>query len=298
MVRGDWGDLGNIVHELPALPALDGVKVNLHCHFLRSNANDIAQVKPLARILAKQIVAYCIPRSEIEAARSLDFDEQVEEITRLTQMAQELFTTTQPNTGEGGELLLYSLLEKNLGAPQILSKMSLKTSSEMQIHGVDGVHAKLLDNGDLAVYWGEAKMYKSVQKALSECFDSLAPYLLGESDQRDVFLLQHYLDAGNDELTSRLLEYFDDKNALSSHVEVRGACLIGFSHSDYPVLPKMLSTISGELDVAAKSWGQGIKTRVMNRKIEGFEIEVFCVPVPSISDFRKAILKAIKGRDT
>ena len=58
-------------------------------------------------------------------------------------------------SGEGGELPLYLLLEMLLGLPQLLCKMPLKTSAETHLHGVDGVHGKLLPSGDLALYWGE-----------------------------------------------------------------------------------------------------------------------------------------------
>ncbi|WP_223252149.1 Hachiman antiphage defense system protein HamA [Paracoccus mutanolyticus] len=45
--------------------------------------------------------------------------------------------TDLKSSGEGGELLLYLLTERFLGLPQILCKMSLKTSAHY--HGADGV---------------------------------------------------------------------------------------------------------------------------------------------------------------
>ena len=219
----------------------------------------------------------------------MSLDRQIPEINRLVNDAAHLFTQTQVKTGEGAELLLYVLLEKELQIPQILSKMSLKTNNEMQYHGADGVHAKLLDNGDLAVYWGEAKLYESVAKAMTDCMSSIAPYLSGVAHERDVFLIRHYVDAGNAEVTARLLEYFDDSSTLSANVEMRGACLIGFVHENYPSLPRDEESVKGELDEVLSGWVRSTKNRLENRSLTKHAIEVFFLPMPSVEEFRKAV---------
>ncbi|MEN4946406.1 Hachiman antiphage defense system protein HamA [Pseudomonas proteolytica] len=35
----------------------------------------------------------------------------------------------------------------HLGAAQLVAKMSLKTSSNMPVHGLDGIHASVKDGG-------------------------------------------------------------------------------------------------------------------------------------------------------
>ena len=205
LVRGGWDELESSIVTYGAPIPVKGTRSIVRCHFLRSDALGIPRLKALAQQLADQIVNYCIPRTEIQKVGELSLDRQIPEITRMAKEAARLFTQTQVKTGEGAELLLYALLEKELQIPQILSKMSLKTSTEMQYHGADGVHAKLLDNGDLAVYWGEAKLYESVTRAMTDCMDSIAPYLLGTAHEQDIFLIRHYADAGNAEVTARLL---------------------------------------------------------------------------------------------
>lgn len=49
---------------------------------------------------------------------------------------QSQFRTPEKKSGEGGEVILCSLLEGHLGAPKILSKMELKTSSQHYVHGL------------------------------------------------------------------------------------------------------------------------------------------------------------------
>ncbi|MGQ4496678.1 HamA C-terminal domain-containing protein [Dermabacteraceae bacterium P13101] len=289
LVRGGWDEVESSIVTYGEPIALEGTRSIVRCHFLRSDPLGAPRLKTLAQQLANQIVNYCIPRTEVEKLGQLSPDRQIPEITRLANEAAGLFTQTQVRTGEGAELLLYALLEKGLQIPQILSKMSLKTSTEMQYHGADGVHAKLLDNGDLAVYWGEAKLYESVSKAMTDCMDSLAPYLAGTAHEQDVFLIRHYVDAGNMEVTARLLEYFDDKSILSANVEMRGACLIGFTHDNYPNLPREEASIRAELDETLGTWAESTRKRLENRSLTKYSVEVFFFPMPSVEEFRKAI---------
>lgn len=289
LVRGGWDEVESslVIYGEPI--SVEGTRSIVRCHFLRSDPLGTPRLKTLAKQLANQIVNYCIPRKEIEKIRKLSLDRQIPEITRLANDAARLFTQTQVKTGEGAELLLYVLLEKELQIPQILSKMSLKTNNEVQYHGADGVHAKLLDNGDLAVYWGEAKLYESVAKAMTDCMSSIAPYLSGVAHERDVFLIRHYVDAGNAEVTARLLEYFDDSSTLSANVEMRGACLIGFVHENYPSLPREEESVKGELDEVLSGWVRSTKNRLENRSLTKHAIEVFFLPMPSVEEFRKAV---------
>ena len=289
LVRGGWDEVESSLVTYGEPIAVEGTRSIVRCHFLRSDRSGIPRLKTLAQQLANQIVNYCIPRTEIEKVGLLSPDRQIPEITRLANEAARLFTQTQVKTGEGAELLLYALLEKGLQIPQVLTKMSLKTSTEMQYHGADGVHAKLLDNGDLAVYWGEAKLYESVAKAMTDCMDSIAPYLSGVAYEQDVFLIRHYVDAGNTEVTARLLEYFNDSSLLSANVEMRGACLIGFVHENYPSLPREKESVKAELDEVLSGWVRSTKNRLKNRSLTKHAIEVFFLPMPSVEEFRKAV---------
>ena len=137
----------------------------LHLRFVRSDPNGIPRVQALAKQLAFQIVHYCIPRTKLAELDGMSQAQLVPALLQMQHDAKALFTTTQATSGEGAELLLYALLEQDLGIPQVLCKMSLKTNPEVQYHGADGVHAKLLADDLLALYWGEAKLYADVAEA-------------------------------------------------------------------------------------------------------------------------------------
>lgn len=146
-------------------------------HFVVKNGNGNPRIEDLAKVLSERVIDYCIPRSRIKEAEAvLRETGSSSAFFRLGTEARDLFSRMQ-RSGEGGELLLYALLEYIIGAPQILCKMALKTNSQMHVHGSDGVHAKFLPNGNLALYWGESKLHANPSSAIDSCFKSIEPFL-------------------------------------------------------------------------------------------------------------------------
>jgi hypothetical protein len=279
---------------------LNGTATTVRCHFVKHGTNDQPRLQQLVNVVAEQIVDYCIPRSRIlEAATHLNDTGSTDKVIRLRREAQDLFTTLE-NSGEGGELLLYTLLEVGLGIPQILCKMPLKTNAQLHYNGVDGVHAKALENGNLAVYWGEAKLYKSPAAAVDSAFESIAPFLLDDgtgASERDVLLLRDNADTGDPAMTAALKRFFTEDAVESAGLEIRGACLVGFSVANYPK-PFGPDGVAIQQRVAnlLKKWHEKLESAVGDRKLAEFEIEVFLVPIPSVDEFRKLLRETIGQR--
>jgi len=96
-------------------------------------------------------------------------------------------STNSKDKGAGaelGEILLYLFLEGVLNAPKLLSKVELKTSSNMYINGWDGVH--LLFNPAVSSYqliYGESKIRISLTDSINDAFDSISNFKIsGTSD--------------------------------------------------------------------------------------------------------------------
>lgn len=276
---------------------LDQTRANIRCHFIRMDPNGRPRTRALAERLASSIIDYCIPRSRINEAREeQDRTGSTHKFGQLAREATQLFTL-QDNSGEGGELLLYALLETMLGIPQILCKMSLKTNRQMHVHGTDGVHAKLLPDGTLALYWGESKLMANVNTAIDACLKSIAPYLTddsGSTTKRDLLLIRDHLDAGAAEATQALIRFFSEDDPQSANLEIRAACLVGFSLAEYPDFREsherdVRQDIRGEIE----TW-QTRAERVIDRHgLQAFELEIFFVPMPSVEDFRKELRSAL-----
>lgn len=117
-------------------------KTVMHLHVLRVDGGDFA-VKPLFKELVNNSISYVLSRQNLEK-----LTEDLSRMGEFFRKIQTQFKAPDPNAGEGGELLLYSFLEVHLGAPKILSKMELKTSSEHYVHGTDGVHLLEVSEGE------------------------------------------------------------------------------------------------------------------------------------------------------
>lgn len=128
-------------------------KTNLHVHVLRVQ-NGNFDLGGLYRELKNNSVAYVLSR--------LNYKKALENPGRLMEVAakvQSQFRIPDEKAGEGGEVILYSLLEGHLGAPKILSKMELKTNSDHYVYGSDGVHLLRTAENTYQLIFGESKMY-------------------------------------------------------------------------------------------------------------------------------------------
>lgn len=76
---------------------------------------------------------------------------------------------------EVGEVLAYCIAVSQLGAAQVAAKMSLKTSSNMPVHGLDGLHAKV-ENGCLYIYFLESKLSQSANAGVADYAESVAGF--------------------------------------------------------------------------------------------------------------------------
>jgi hypothetical protein len=290
MARDAQGLLDALLITVGQPVEITGTRAVCRTHFVRKDGNGRPRVKALAQHLAELVVDYCIPRSRVEEAR--------EHHARTGSSAK--FVRLHREACELSPLWLRAVRVENccctrcskgfLRIPQILCKMPLKTNPQMHVFGTDGVHAKVLDDGRLALYWGESKLHATVASAVDDCFKSVAPFLLSEGDgaaRRDLLLVRDNLDAGEQEVTAALIRFFDQDTAESSRVEFRAACLVGFDLSDYPDPHDSTGDqVQAEVAESINQWADRIRARVEHHELITFEIEVFCVPVPSVKDFR------------
>jgi hypothetical protein len=279
---------------------IDGHSVKVHCHCLTVDGNGRVQPRRLAEFMRNAVADYAIPRSQLAKAKARDLKyNSTEAVTALVEQARHSFTDLA-KTGEGGEMLLFLLAERFLKLPQILCKMDLKTDTRMHYHGADGVYAGVNTEGLLKLYWGESKIYKNVGSAIRDCLASLAPFLVEPEHEdadreRDLILLSDKADLSNPDLTEALKRYFDKNSVMSKRVQYCGVALVGFDASFYP--GDGAKAVADEIAEAARTelekWRSRIGERLKSEKLDQFEIEFFCLPLPSAEDFRSSFLKAM-----
>jgi hypothetical protein len=260
LVRGDKSDLSSYLHEVEASVRHAGTAATLHCYSLALDGASMPRVDDLVKAICWRVVDYAIPRSEIARAKAYDqkFNTQ-RATTELVAKARSLFAPVK-KSGEGGELLLYMLVQTYLRLPQLFCKMPHKTNKKMHVHGIDGIHAGVSSTGDLILYWGESKLHKTISKSVSECMDSLKPYVCPSAKvdprERDLQLLRANLDLDDARLTDAILKYLDPDDPKFNKTLTQGICLVGFDYNAYPTKPniKTITTLQGELRSSLTKW--------------------------------------------
>lgn len=299
IVAGDPNELDVHLQLVERDVPLEDCSVRLHCHCLTVDGNGRVKPERLAEFMRNALVDYAIPKSHLKAAQLRDAKyKSGSAVSTLHHRAISTFTDLQ-NTGEGGEMLLYLLAERFLKVPLVLCKMDLKTDSRVHYHGADGVYASVNDDGLLKLFWGESKVYADPAAAIRDCLASLGPFLVepdyeGAERERDLILLSDKADLSDPDLTDAFRKYFDRSSPLSNRVEYCGIALIAFDAGFYP---KDSTAIAETIRDAAKSelagWASNVQKRIAVEKLDKFDIQFFCVPVPSADGFRQAFLETL-----
>lgn len=283
----------------------------LHARFLCPTFRDgFPLVSELAEFLTHRIVSYCIPRAErkraIEAANQAE-GMDVQAIARLVDKARRLFIKAEQHlarTGEAGELLLYALIERYLGAPLVVAKMLLKTNSQMPVHGTDGIHAKYDPlTQKLILYFGESKLHATLSSALGSAAVSINTFLTDPlAHTHEIQLITDHADLSviSEKQRQVFLDFLDPyKDSSNARVE-RIACLLSFDEdafADLSTLPReeRRSAFHEAYTKKASKHLSNLRSTLQSKGLDATRIDFFLVPVPSVDDFRRAFKEALHG---
>src|SRR3989442_9784088 len=154
--------------------------------------------KGVVEFLVNKIVRYVLKREDIlSAGRNPDLH------SKNFRLARSKFIQGR-TTREAGELLLFLMLESR-GIVQVLSKMSLKTNTEMYYHGVDAVHVEVTDN--VILHLGSSKMMKDFADAVKESLSDMERHAISVKRQdTEVNLISSYIDDSKFEPFTEFIE--------------------------------------------------------------------------------------------
>lgn len=291
-MRGDDHKFMHFIGAFDEPVVLDTTRTTVRTHFLATDANGEPATNQLAKAMASFLLDFAIPRARIKQAwKEYETTRSSDSLSSLHAEAQKLLVKSD-TSGEGGELLLYMLMEKTLGFPQILSKLPLKTNSNVHVHGSDGVHARLGEDGFLDLFWGESKLYESSSSAFSSCFESIAPFLHPDGHdarRQDLVLIREFLNVDDEALAAHLIRYFDESQPESLKVRWNGVCLIGFDVAKYPNVATAVDNEIAEIERQVSRWQASVLKRVSDHGLLTVNIDVFCIPLPSVMKLRQAV---------
>lgn len=299
------GEIYTRIEQVSFDVEIDSTQAKCHCYCLKSDGNGNLRMEDLVDYLDMRIVDYAIPKKEIDEANQYSQDTgSSAKFMSLRKKVQGLFTDLK-KTGEGGEMLLYILAQEVLKLPQLISKMSLKTSGKLHYQGADGIHVSYDTTTDsLNLYWGESKMHKTIGTGISECFESLNGYLLdnysySSTQERDLDLITGNISSNvNDSaLEDLLVRYFDKDDEFSNKLVYKGVCFIGYDYDKYPSssISKTMDELKKEIETELIKHYKSISTNIKKyTNLDTKEIHVFLMPFPSVESFREYYLNTIK----
>jgi len=300
IARGEPSDLLSDLVALEAHAEMGGTRAQTHCYALALDGMGWPRAGLLVDTVCSLVIEYAIPRSKIREAVESCNSGHLGPIQRLAAEARSLFTHLN-QTGEGGELLLFCLAELVLGFPQVMAKMHLKTAPAVHYHGADGVHASVdPETGKLCLWWGESKLHKTAAGATRECLKSLAPLLTERQSStakraRELQLLRYGIDLDDAALEGAIRAYLDIKSPFYRKLKFGGVGLVGFNHSCYPPHPQQANAdaIAKAVAKSSAAWKTGFGKAITEHELEEIDIHLFFLPFPSVSEFRKAVLKGV-----
>jgi len=249
--------------------------------------------------LLESVAHYSISRRNIQKYKNSPMS--------LSKKARELFKDYKRNTGELGEFLLFSFLEGHLDAPKVLSKLELKTATNMFVHGSDGIHFLKLPDGNYQLIFGESKVYGDLTKGLRDAFSSIHDFVneTSASGTKSGINYEKHLISSNifNETWTKEEETFIEQliyPTSDSEFEVDDAfgIFIGFeiniskeekklSNSEFRIKidEKINNIVSRKLD--------NIEKYIENKELFGYSFYIYIMPFTDIDTSRELILERL-----
>lgn len=297
---GDFSSLEPRIRHLEYDTDVCSERIEVRCSYISFRDGEIT-FNEFIDAISHMIIPFCLPRQQIiEASNKMkdacDHVTASRLMSELHEKARGLFIKAKKGShrsGEAGEIVLYILNEWILKAPQIVSKMYLKTNNNMPVHGTDGIHAKFDKNlNKLVLYWGESKCHKTLDSGLKDALTSIKGFIDGGHEKREIDIVSDQLDLGKHgaEAQEAILQYLDPYTKESNDRITVFSCLLVFD------APKLISTTTDsdeieaafvtDANLAVKSFISSIKGKIATSGLGTKRFEFFLIPVPSVQKFR------------
>lgn len=290
--------LGECIDLVTHNETIKGIPATTRMHHLKFDGNGRPMIRALAECLYRHVVDYCI------AARNRQDPLTNQDHARLLKEARKYFvhppaTPDDPDqTGEAGECLLYMLIEVILQAPQMVAKMELKTNPNDEVKGSDGIHmAWNARDNVVEIYFGEAKLHKSISGALDSAFKSIETFHAEEMDRHEFLMATKHFKHADPSLQKAVEELLRD-GVPKSGVRVKHACLIGYDWQHYRasgslVGQAMVDDFRQRYSADATRIHDLTQSRFDTFARKELQFEIFFIPFESVQSLRDAFNEAL-----
>lgn len=272
---------------------------------------DKPQVNALARFLWNQSVNYALSRRRrlafrkaLENADPADMSSIPDLLRTVRDVFIEFRKANPSRASEVGEVLAYCVTLHHLKAAQMAAKMSLKTSPNMPVHGLDGIHA-IFETGALTIYFLESKLAGDANDGARDYADSVAGFLKNEKQYlREYELVGDLgnLDALQGEARDLALQHFDVVGKPDIPRRERSVGVICYSEKKH--FANIIPVADGPVDVHEKhfttnfaqehsSLQQAVSKHLKERGADPNKCLVFFVAVPDVIVLRENFYAAM-----
>ena len=281
-------------------------KLNL---FTLRVSNNAFAYKDLTEILGDSLYHFALSRTQInELVSSGKFNTLVKKAKeKLVEYAEKKKEESGMDTegGELGEILLYCLLESHLEAPKILTKLEIKTSNQMYVHGADGVHLLRISDKDYQLVLGESKLYTDLTKGIYAAFASLLT-LFDENNKKlnfefDLIDSQLVKESCSEEMYNFLKKIIiPSASEDETNIDYSFAIFLGFniditdeekgmSNSDFR--KHIRDKIKNEVTKVVNS----LNYQIRKTEFSGYSFYVYVVPFSDLTTKRLEIVNTLKS---
>lgn len=286
-------DVNGLLEEFKPSNTFDESDISLTFHYIRFR-NNLPRIDNFISKLCDLIISFCLSRDKYSEISH-------DQVRSLYLEAKRKFAEPANNrSGEPGELIIFYLLEGYMQAPQIMSKMSLKTNQQMHVHGADGVHMDL-EGENIQLYFGESKLYKSYTAAVTDAIDSVKNFVepienKGTYTQRnyEISILSNNLDIPAGRLRDLVIKTLDPYQKEHSNLNYVHACFIGFDLEEIKESCDKQAFIN-IYEEKAKSCYKNVKKKIeSDPELKKLQWHFFFMPFDSVEEFRQKFFNELK----
>ena len=260
----------------------------------------------LTQLLGNQLHHFALSRTEIK--KLLDEDK----LRTLTDRAKNLLRnhleikgssgadSKSSEGGELGEILLYCLLESHLNAPKILTKLELKTSSQMFVNGADGVHLLKLNDKDYQLIFGESKLNSDLKKGISNAFESIGKLLSEKGKKKDFeieLINSQLVKEAYEEDSYKILKKIIIPSASEdeTNIDYSFGIFLGFNIEIDELEKKMSNSefrecIRKKIVTEVEASLESINKRIQKDEFTGYNFYIYAIPFSDLHKTRTDII--------
>ncbi|SEI21788.1 HamA C-terminal domain-containing protein [Pseudomonas asplenii] len=298
LIAVDLEDYKQCLDSVEHVQVVRNLNTKLRFHHLKFDGNGRPMSKALAELLYQYIIHYCISAKNRPSAIT------AKEAAQLLKEARKLFrhpdvTDDSPDkTGEAGEALLFFLMESIIQAPQIVSKMELKTNRKLEANGSDGIHARWNGEDEIVdFYFGESKLYRKIDDAIVSALKSIESFHVDEVYKHEFTMITKHFKYADSAVQKAVTEHIK-LGEPGPGARINHACLIGYNWDAYSngenksskeLARDFKDKLTRETVVIAEKLDD--KLKVFSRK--HLCLDVFFIPFPSVQDFRNEFNEAL-----